>query len=75
MNGPINIQLINNQGGGYADRIQVPAESTLSYVANKYAEGNPENYNIRVNKEVQTADYALKDGDRVTITPNKMTGA
>ncbi|MBL8792408.1 MAG: molybdopterin converting factor [Planctomycetia bacterium] len=72
----MRILFINNHGGGFADHIEV-AEATT--VAGLFEERLPncraEDFLIRVNRQPASADQALQEGDRVSITPVKIEGA
>lgn len=72
----MQILLINNTGGGYADRIEVPDGISVGGLFSKQVpEGNPVNYLIRVNRQPATAEQILQTGDRVSITPLKIDAA
>jgi len=73
--GGMNILFINNDGGGFADRIMVLDGMTVSqFIATKLPGVSPANLTIRVNREVTTGDRVLRDGDRITATPTKIEG-
>ena len=72
--GTLSIRYINNQGGGYADWVQIDAGTSIArFVASRGVQ-NPQNYLIRVNSKTTAADYILQDQDRVTVTPTKIQG-
>ena len=72
----MKILVINNDGGGFADYIEVPAETTVrSLFQQQVQSGKPENYLIRVNRQPVPSDQALQEGDRVSFTPVKIEGA
>ena len=72
----MQLLFINNQGGGYADYIDVPEGTTVEkFFQEKMHDCRPEDYLIRVNRQPTTADYVLQEGDRVSITPVKIEGA
>ncbi len=72
----ITILYINNDGGGFADRVTIPAGTTVdSFFAQRVKGGNPSSYLIRVNRQPAARDQALQDNDRVSFTPNKIEGA
>jgi len=72
----MRILVINNDGGGFADYIEVPAETTVrSLFQQQIQSGKPENYLIRVNRQPVPSDQALQEGDRVSFTPVKIEGA
>ena len=67
---------INNDGGGFADRIDVPEGSTVSSLfADKMPGRKAVDFLIRVNRQPAVADQLLKPDDRVSITPTKIEGA
>jgi sulfur carrier protein ThiS len=71
----MQILLINNDGGGFADYIEVAEGATVSQLFDDRIGGKPQNYLIRVNRQVVAHDQALQSGDRVSITPVKIEGA
>lgn len=67
---------INNDGGGFADPIDLPAGTTVDALFRQKLPGrDPADYLIRVNRLPSAADQVLADGDRVSITPTKIEGA
>ena len=67
---------INNDGGGFADYVDVAPNTTVEKFLNeKLPESNAEDYLIRVNRQPVPRDYVLREGDRVTMTPTKIDGA
>lgn len=72
----MRILFINNDGGGFADYIQVAEGTTVASLFETRIEGGrPENYLIRVNRQPAARDQVLHDGDRVSFTPVKIEGA
>ena len=72
----MKILVINNDGGGFADYIEVPAETTVrSLFQQQIQSGKPENYLIRVNRQPVPSDQVLQEWDRVSFTPVKIEGA
>ncbi len=72
----MRILFINNDGGGFADYVQVAEGMTVDKFFNEKLPGNKaEDYLIRVNRQPVPKDYCLKENDRVTITPTKIDGA
>ena len=72
----MRILYINNQGGGFADFINVEEGTTIEKLfKQKMAGENAEDYLIRVNRQPVPKEYILKENDRVTITPTKVEGA
>ena len=71
----MKILYINNNGGGFADHIEVPAGSTVQQLFEQRISGKPENYLIRVNRLPAASSQVLQEGDRVSVTPVKIEGA
>jgi hypothetical protein len=72
----MKIHFINNDGGGFADTLEVEPGTTVgSFFAKKMGDVDPANYHIRVNRQPVTRDQALVEGDRISFTPAKVAGA
>ncbi|NLX96909.1 MAG: RnfH family protein [Rhodopirellula sp.] len=72
----MQILLINNDGAGFADHIDVPEGTTVQKLfAQTVPSGRPQDYLIRVNRQPVAADQTLQPGDRVSFTPVKIEGA
>ena len=71
----MRILFINNDGGGFADHLEIDAGTTVMQLFQQKIKGRPQDYLIRVNRQPAAADAVLQDGDRVTITPVKIEGA
>lgn len=72
----MKILLINNDGGGFADSVEVAEGTSVERLFADTAPGrNPADYLIRVNRRPATADQILQPGDRVSFTPTKIEGA
>jgi hypothetical protein len=72
----MRILFINNDGGGFADHIEVaPDTSVADLFATQLPDRRPEDYLIRVNRLPASADQILQEGDRVSMTPTKIEGA
>jgi len=72
----MRILFLNNDGGGFADHIEVAEGTTVSTLfAERISKGRPEDYLIRVNRQPAAAGQVLGPGDRVSITPTKIEGA
>ena len=70
------ILLINNDGGGFADYVEVADGTTVQPLfAERVPHGKPQDYLIRVNRQPVAADQVLVEGDRVSLTPTKIEGA
>jgi sulfur carrier protein ThiS len=70
------ILVINNDGRGFADYIEVAEDTTVDQLFRQQMEGaDPDAYLIRVNRLPVSADQVLQHGDRVSITPTKIEGA
>jgi len=72
----MRILLINNDGAGFADYVQIADNTTVEqFFAIKMNGCNSSDYLIRVNRQPVAKDYILQEGDRITITPVKIEGA
>jgi molybdopterin converting factor small subunit len=72
----MKILYINCDGGGFADYIEVVEGTTVTTLfESRLPHGKPQDYLIRVNRQSVAADYALAEGDRVSITPTRIEGA
>ena len=66
---------INNDGGGFADTIEVAdGTSIIQLFEERLPHGKPADYLIRVNRQPVSADQVLHEGDRVSVTPTKIEG-
>ena len=66
----MKIFFLNNDGGGFADQIDVAEGTTLGQLFQQRMPGcDPHNYLIRVNRQPVPADQVLQEGDRVSFTP------
>jgi sulfur carrier protein ThiS len=71
----MQVLLINNDGGGFADHVEIPAETTVQAFFEQHVSGRePSDYLIRVNRLPVAADQVLQEGDRISITPIKIEG-
>lgn len=67
---------VNNDGGGFADHIEVDDGITVAELFEDKMPGRkPADYLIRVNRLPAAADQVLQPGDRASITPLKIEGA
>ncbi|MAH50921.1 molybdopterin converting factor [Candidatus Pacearchaeota archaeon] len=75
--GAVSVLIINNDGGGFADKKEFPAGTTVAQAFRQEVgeERSPSNYLMRVNRQPCTTNQLLKDGDRLSITPTKIEGA
>jgi len=72
----MRILFINNEGGGFANHIDVAPGTTVQALFNKHLPGrSAEDFLIRVNRQPAAADQVLVEGDRVSITATKIAGA
>ena len=72
----MRILFINNDGGGFADYVEVTEGTTVEkFFSQKVAGREAADYLIRVNRQPVPKDYVLQDNDRVTMTPTKIEGA
>ena len=74
--GAARLLFINNDGGGFADYVEVPEGTTVDKFFSRQLPGrDAADYLIRVNRQPVPKDYVLQDNDRVTMTPTKIEGA
>jgi sulfur carrier protein ThiS len=72
----MRILFIDNDGGGYADYVDVAENTNIEqFFTIKMSGRDASDFLIRVNRQPVPQDYVLQDGDRVTITPTKIDGA
>ena len=72
----MKILLINNDGGGFADYVEVPAGTTVTQLFETHiGSTKPSDFLIRVNRQPCPANQVLCEGDRISITPTKIEGA
>ena len=72
----MKILMINNDGGGFADHVDVDAGTTVAKFFNQQMPGREvEDYLVRVNRQPVARDQVLREDDRVSITPTKIEGA
>ena len=72
----MKVLYLNNDGGGYADMIEVAEGTTVEkFFAERVPHGKPADYLIRVNRQPVARDQVLHEGDRVSLTPTKIEGA
>jgi hypothetical protein len=72
----MKVLLISNDGGGFADHVEVADGLTVAALfADRMAGRTPADYLIRVNRQPAAADQVLRPGDRVSVTPTKIEGA
>lgn len=72
----MRILFINNDGGGFADHVEVEVGTTVAMLFEQKVPGREaQDYLIRVNRQPAPADQVLQAGDRVSITPTKIEGA
>ena len=72
----MQVLVINNDGGGFADRVEVPEGTTVIELFRRTVKHRgPEDYLIRVNRQPAARDEPLREGDRVSVTPLKIEGA
>ena len=72
----MQVLYINNDGGGFADHIEIEAGLSLAdFFEQRVQQGKSEDYLIRVNRQPVSSNYTLQEGDRISITPTKIEGA
>ena len=72
----MRILWINNDGGGFADYVDVAEGVTVEkFFCEKLPDRAADDFLIRVNRQPVSRDQVLQEGDRVTMTPTKIEGA
>lgn len=73
----MKVTLVNNDGGGFAETHHFAEGTTVEQaVKSVLGAGTPvSRYTIRVNSNPVTSTQVLREGDRILIAPNKMSGA
>jgi len=72
----MRLLVINNNGGGFADYLDVASDTTVEQLFTlQVPHGKPQDYLIRVNRQPVAAGQILQEGDRVSFTPTKIEGA
>ena len=72
----MRVLVINNDGGGFADYVEVSEGTTVREMFQKQVHSaKPDNYLIRVNRQPVPQDQTLQEGDRISFTPVKIEGA
>ena len=72
----MQILVINNDGAGFADYVEVSEGTTVQQLfSRQVASPKPENYLIRANRLPVASDQVLQEGDRISFTPTKIEGA
>lgn len=72
----MKILFVNNDGGGFADYIDIPHGTNVQELFERQMrQSKAENYLIRVNRQPAARDQVLVEGDRVSMTPTKIEGA
>ena len=72
----MKVLFLNNEGGGFADFVDVEPSTTVGRLFETQLPGRKsEDFLIRVNREHVPADQVLTEGDRVSMTPTKIDGA
>ena len=72
----MRVLMINNDGAGFADYIDVDAGTTVEQLFTQQVKsGKPSDYLIRVNRLPSHREQVLQEGDRISITARKIEGA
>lgn len=72
----MRVLLINNDGGGYCDYVNVESNTTVDQLFEQHIKGGkPSDYLIRINRLPVARDQVLQENDRISITPTKIEGA
>lgn len=67
---------INANGEGFSQwQTILEGETSLAFFQRMNPGSDPKNFTIRVNRDATTADYVLKAGDTISISPRKVAGA
>jgi hypothetical protein len=75
----MRVFFINNDGGGFASHVEVSENTTYNKFFDAHMNGaDSGKYKIRVTRSgsrfTPEGDQLVQDGDRVSITPAKITG-
>lgn len=72
----MDVLFISNSGAGFADEVECEKGTTVGdFFKDMMKKGDkPENYLIRVNRQIVTESQVLQEGDRITVTPTKIEG-
>ena len=74
--GAARVLFINNDGGGFADYVEVAEGTSVPQFFDRQLPGcKPQDYLIRINRQPVARDYVLQEGDRISCTPVKIEGA
>lgn len=72
----MKILFVNNDGGGFADYLDIPSETTIAELFQRQmGQAKASDYLIRVSGRPAARDQVLVEGDRVSMTPTKIEGA
>jgi sulfur carrier protein ThiS len=72
----INVTYLNNDGNGFGMTIGISAGTTVKqFLTQVTGDENFDDRTIRVNGGPVTEDYTLGNGDRVSVTYQKIAGA
>jgi len=72
----LKILVINNDGGGFTDYVNVGDGTTVEQLFKSHCpSADASSYLIRVNRHPCASDQRLSEGDRISITPTKIEGA
>lgn len=72
----MRILFVNNDGGGFADYVEVaPGTTVEKFFCEKMPGRSASDFLLRVNRQPVARDQVLQEGDRVTATPVKIQGA
>ena len=69
----MKVLFVNNNGGGFADYIDLPHGTTIQELFDQQMQNSkPSDYLIRVSGRPAARDQVLVEGDRVSMTPTKI---
>lgn len=72
----MRVNFINNDGGGFADKVEVGYATTVKdFFSEHMGDASASKYRIKVNGAPARPEQELQDGDKVSITPMNVKGA
>lgn len=69
------ILFINHEGGGLAREVSITENMTVQDFLDTRIDGDLNEYSVKLNREIVAGSQVLKDGDKLTVLPNKAGGA
>ncbi|RLI83286.1 MAG: molybdopterin converting factor [Archaeoglobales archaeon] len=72
----IEVLWLNNDGGGYAEKLRVPVGTTVEQLRRKrMPDSYAHDHTIRVNRDIAAASQRLRSGDSISVTPKNVAGS